>query len=160
MKINEYYRESIGSTQKKFLEFVIKNNENISNEYVNDIDFLAQRVAENLFYYEDNIQTAKSDFVSLLGLLLKKGVIFEKFGNLSFANPRYFVDIRVGCGAVRDKWHKSYDEDYPGLHDSTLDVVEYRHGRSDNGLFQMQQEDVTYLNELCTLLNEKNNEQP
>lgn len=42
-----------------------------------DIDFLAQRVAQNLFLYEDNSQTAKADYISLLGLLMKKGVIFE-----------------------------------------------------------------------------------
>ena len=45
--------------------------------------------------------------------------------NQSRVMPRYFVDIRGGCGAVRDKWHKSYDEDYPGLHSDTPDVVEY-----------------------------------
>lgn len=41
-----------------------------------DINHLAQKVAQNLFLYEDNLSTAKADYLSLLALLLKKGVIF------------------------------------------------------------------------------------
>ncbi len=67
--------------------------------------------------------------------------------------PRYFVDIRGGCGAVRDKWHESYDEDYPGLHSDTLDVVKYKHGYTTNGVWNMKQEDVDDLNQLCERLN-------
>ncbi len=67
--------------------------------------------------------------------------------------PRYFVDIRCGCGAVRDKWHESYNEDYPGLHSDTLDVVEYKRGYTDNGVWNMKDEDVKYLNDLCERLN-------
>lgn len=36
---------------------------------------------------------------------------------------RYFLDIRGGCAAVRDRQHPGYDEDYPGLHRVMLDVV-------------------------------------
>ncbi len=71
--------------------------------------------------------------------------------------PRYFVDIRGGCGAVRDKWHKSYDEDYHGLHSDTSDVVEYKHGYIANNQWNMTQEDVYYLNNLCERLNNENN---
>ena len=73
--------------------------------------------------------------------------------NQSRVMPRYFVDIRGGCGAVRDKWHKSYDEDYPGLHSDTLDVVEYKHGYIANVVWNMKDEDVKYLNDLCERLN-------
>ena len=73
--------------------------------------------------------------------------------NQSRVMPRYFVDIRGGCGAVRDKWHESYDEDYPGLHGDTPDVVEYKHGYADNGVWNMKDEDVKYLNYLCERLN-------
>lgn len=73
--------------------------------------------------------------------------------NQSRVMPRYFVDIRGGCGAVRDKWHESYDEDYPGLHGDTPDVVEYKHGYTTNGVWNMRDEDVKYLNNLCERLN-------
>ena len=73
--------------------------------------------------------------------------------NQSRVMPRYFVDIRGGCGAVRDKWHESYNEDYPGLHSDTPDVVEYKHGYTANGVWNMKDEDVKYLNDLCERLN-------
>jgi hypothetical protein len=53
------------------------NNAQITEKNLADIDFFGQRVAESLLYFEDNLQTAKSDYISLIGLLLKKGVIFE-----------------------------------------------------------------------------------
>ena len=77
MKINNYYEESIGGSRENFIKFVKVNNQNLTDEDVKDIDFLVQRVAQNMFYFEDNISTAKSDYISLVGLLMKKGVIFE-----------------------------------------------------------------------------------
>lgn len=41
---------------------------------------------------------------------------------------RFFIDERVGCIAVRDKKHPSYDPDYQGLHNDTADVIFYAHG--------------------------------
>ncbi len=67
--------------------------------------------------------------------------------------PRYFLDLRSGCAAVRDKWHSSYDEDYPGLHSDTSDVVEYRHGFKLDGGWEMREEDIVYLENLCNTLN-------
>lgn len=67
--------------------------------------------------------------------------------------PRYFLDIRSGCAAVRDKWHESYDADYPGLHGDTADVVEYRHGYLADDAWNMKEEDVKYLIDLCERLN-------
>lgn len=66
---------------------------------------------------------------------------------------RYFVDIRGGCGAVRDREYKSYDVTYPGLHSDTSDVVEYRHGFIGDNCWNMKQEDINELNELCNKLN-------
>jgi hypothetical protein len=79
--------------------------------------------------------------------------------NKAKQKARFFVDIRSGCGAVRDRLHPQYDPDYPGLHQDTVDVIEYRHGfrnTGDSGIFwDMKQEDVDFLNELCASLNEK-----
>lgn len=67
--------------------------------------------------------------------------------------PRYFVDIRSGCAAIRDKWHKSYDESYQGLHADTSDVVEYKHGYVHNATWTVSQEDIDHLNEVCKCMN-------
>ena len=67
---------------------------------------------------------------------------------------RYFLDIRGGCGAVRDRQHPGYDEDYPGLHRVMLDVVEYRHGLyTTEHDWQVKQEDIDYLQDICDKLN-------
>jgi len=42
--------------------------------------------------------------------------------------PRYFVDQRGGCIAVRDREHKDHDPDYNGLHPDTGGVVKYWSG--------------------------------
>jgi len=58
--INKHYEKSISGTQEDFIDFIKKNNPNITDEdIINNIDFLAQRVALNLFYFEDNLSTAK-----------------------------------------------------------------------------------------------------
>lgn len=66
---------------------------------------------------------------------------------------RYFLDIRAGCGAVRDRQHESYDEGYQGLHQDTPDVVLYRHGIYAGGEWQMADEDIEDLGDLCDRLN-------
>ncbi|MCK9417597.1 helix-turn-helix transcriptional regulator [Candidatus Dojkabacteria bacterium] len=76
--------------------------------------------------------------------------------DIEITKHRYFVDIRCGCGAVRDRYHESYNKDYPGLHRDTPDVVEYKHGYTANGIWNMKDDDVTYLNELCNRLNIEN----
>lgn len=78
---------------------------------------------------------------------------FESQSTKSRITPRYFVDIRSGCGAVRDRWHKSYDKDYPGLHHDTPDIIDYRHGYQGNGVWNMSDVDIKYLNYLCVCLN-------
>lgn len=67
--------------------------------------------------------------------------------------PRYFVDIRGGCAAVRDRLNRKYDPTYPGLHRDTVDVVEYRHGFTGNGQWNMKPEDIEELNNVCESLN-------
>jgi hypothetical protein len=62
--------------------------------------------------------------------------------------PRYFLDIRGGCAAVRDRWHEDYDEDYPGLHSDTPDVVKYIHGFVDSSGWNMKQSDIDSLKEI------------
>ena len=72
--------------------------------------------------------------------------------------PRFFVDLRSGCGAVRDRLHLNFNPDYPGLHNDTIDVVEYRHGfqNSETNSWDMYKEDIDFLNERCDSLNANN----
>jgi len=68
---------------------------------------------------------------------------------------RYFLDIRVGCAAVRDRQHTSYDETYPGLHQDMPDVVLYKHGTNPvSGMdWVVKEEDIEELKSLCDKLN-------
>jgi len=59
---------------------------------------------------------------------------------------RYFVDARVGCGAVRDREHERYDSSYQGLHRETPDVVEYVHAK-------IGEKEELYLNHVCYKMN-------
>lgn len=78
IKINNHYEKSIGGKPKDFIKFVKDNTKTLDETNINDIDYLIHRIAQNLFYYEDNISTAKTDYITLVGMLLKKGVVFEK----------------------------------------------------------------------------------
>ncbi len=73
------------------------------------------------------------------------------------AIPRFFLDKRAGCAAVRDRQHIKHDPTYPGLHKDTVDVVEYRHGYTANNQWNMNETDIEDLNSLCEDLNEKHN---
>ena len=67
--------------------------------------------------------------------------------------PRYFVDERAGCAAVRDREHCKYDPTYQGLHHNTSDVIEYKHGSVEGGRWIVDQDDLKHLHELCAKLN-------
>lgn len=86
---------------------------------------------------------------------LKDFLEAQKVIEKQISKSRYFLDIRVGCGAVRDKLHEFYEEDYPGLHSETPDVVEYKAGHFINGVWEMREEDIKYLKDLCEKLNNK-----
>jgi hypothetical protein len=66
---------------------------------------------------------------------------------------RYFIDIRSGCAAVRDRLHPLYNPDYPGLHQDTPDVVEYIHGIRSGNCWTVNTEGIERLKELTDKLN-------
>ncbi len=76
-KMNKYYKNTIGGKLYDFIEFIKINTPDFDESELNNIDALIHKIAQNLFYYE-NIETAKSDYISLIGLLMKKGVVFER----------------------------------------------------------------------------------
>lgn len=77
MGINKAFEKSLDGSLTDFVQFIDVNSPNDGELDINEIDYLAKRVALNLFYYEDNVATAKSDYILLLALLKKKGVVFE-----------------------------------------------------------------------------------
>lgn len=101
-----------------------------------------REILENLLYWD----TCPDEY---------KVIIRKELGIEQEGSKRFFLDIRSGCGAVRDKEHPDFDSSYQGLHQSTVDVVEYRHGFQDhkNSCWNMKQEDIDYLTNLCESLN-------
>jgi len=75
--------------------------------------------------------------------------------NIPVVMPRFILDLRCGCAAVRDTKHPRYNKDYQGLHHDTCDVVEYRHGfqNSEKGCWEMRDEDIKFLTDYCASLN-------
>lgn len=80
MKINNYYKDTIGGSIENFEDFLnnISKESNLDIYTECDIDYLSQRIAQNMFYFEDNINTAKNDYILLLQILYKKGLILKK----------------------------------------------------------------------------------
>lgn len=74
---------------------------------------------------------------------------------LDDSKNRYFLDIRAGCAAIRDREHKDYDESYPGLHHYTPDVVEYIHGYTAYGRWTLSEDELDRLRDKCNELNKK-----
>jgi len=64
---------------------------------------------------------------------------------------RYFLDIRSGIGAVRDRFYT--DPEYNGLHADTEGVIVYRPGFKVDDHWEMLPADVAELREVCNRLN-------
>lgn len=77
MKINTQIEKSVGGNEKDFIDFIRSKTSYINDEDIQDIDYLVQKVAKNLFLYEDNLSTAKSDYIALISLLIKDKRIFK-----------------------------------------------------------------------------------
>ena len=101
----------------------------------------------------------EKQIIEVLENLVNKEITFEEARDKLFVlygvMPRFFVDLRSGCGAVRDRLHPDFDADYQGLHNDTIDVIEYKHGfqNSEINSWDMKQEDINFLNERCASLN-------
>ena len=100
-------------------------------------------------------ETHKSVDEILKEIQTKKWYVYFD-GDILKEHKRYFVDIRSGCGAVRDNQHPTFDPSYPGLHFDTSDVVFYKHGYQDrqDNCWKMKEEDIEFLNKECVRLNQ------
>lgn len=93
---NEHFAKSVNDSAANFVNFVKINTREYSEEELKDINYLAQRVALNMYYFEGNINTAKSDYISLLGMLIQKGVIFSEFKDLVPDTSYPYGDFKDG----------------------------------------------------------------
>ena len=80
--VDEHFEKAVNSSKENFVNFVKINTEDISESDMEEIEWLAKRVAQNMFYYKMNIERAKSDYIILIGKLIERGLIFEKYKDL------------------------------------------------------------------------------
>jgi hypothetical protein len=81
MIVNDHY-EKCFKTQKNFVNFVKINTSDIADYDVEDIERIVQGIASNMYYSTRNIETAKSDYIVLVEMLIRKGFIFKDLQNL------------------------------------------------------------------------------
>lgn len=81
MKINKIFEKWFGGTLIDFKNFCLQSQpkEILETEQSDQlIDFLCQKIAQNMLLYEDNLSTAKADYITLIALLTKKGLILKE----------------------------------------------------------------------------------
>ena len=72
--------------------------------------------------------------------------------------PRFFVDERNGCIAIRDRQHPDFDIDHQGLDADLPDVVDFKMGEqikfSNFITWDLAPEIISDFNSRCASLNE------
>ena len=85
--VNDHYKKCF-KTQKNFVNFVKINTSDIADYDDDDIERIVLGIASNMYYSLRNIETAKSDYIVLVEMLIRKGFIFKEFQNLT-PDPNY-----------------------------------------------------------------------
>lgn len=78
MNIDDCFDEIGNFKQDKFIQFLKIRGEKYTNDHLNDIEYLINRIVQNMVVYEDNINVIKSDYLDLISLLIKKGVVYKQ----------------------------------------------------------------------------------
>jgi hypothetical protein len=68
--------------------------------------------------------------------------------------PRFFVDKRVGCIAIRDSHHPDFDIEHQGLDSELVCVVKFEMGKLVNNEWIVSDETIEQFNSECASLNE------
>lgn len=66
---------------EEFVNWILANNEGIVDTDINDLDYLARKICENLFIHTENVATARVDFLAFLKILKLNGIIFKHISN-------------------------------------------------------------------------------
>ena len=67
--------------------------------------------------------------------------------------PRFFVDERVGCIAIRDTQHPEFDVEHQGLDSELPDVVRFEMGTIVNNEWVVSDERIEHFKSECASLN-------
>jgi len=67
--------------------------------------------------------------------------------------PRFFLDERVGCIAIRDSHHPEFDVEHQGLDSELPDVVEFEMGKFIDNEWVVSEDVTNSFKEKCRLLN-------
>lgn len=73
--------------------------------------------------------------------------------NIADVMPRFFLDERVGCIAIRDSHHPDFDVEYQGLDSKLPDVVEFQMGKLVNNKWVVPEDVINAFREKCRILN-------
>lgn len=76
LKINDLVDRH--KTIEEFKKWILENNPNVVDTDIEDLDWLARKICDNLFVYTDNINTAKIDFLAFLKILSLNTIIFKE----------------------------------------------------------------------------------
>lgn len=73
--------------------------------------------------------------------------------DLGAVMPRFFVDERVGCIAIRDTQHPEFDIEHQGLDSELPDVVKFEMGTLINNEWVVSEEVTEKFKSECASLN-------
>ncbi len=73
--------------------------------------------------------------------------------DLGAVMPRFFVDERVGCIAIRDTQHPEFDVEHQGLDSELPDVVKFEMGTLINNEWVVSEEIIERFKSECASLN-------
>ena len=72
---------------------------------------------------------------------------------ISGVMPRFFVDKRVGCIAIRDTQHPEFDVEHQGLNSELPDVVKFEMGTLVNNKWVVSEKRIEHFKSECASLN-------
>lgn len=79
---DDHFEQAVFSSKANFVNFVKINAEKTSPFDIQEMEWLAQRVAQNMFYFRTNINRAKTDYLILMAKLIEHGLLFKEFKDL------------------------------------------------------------------------------
>lgn len=80
--VDDHFEKAVHSSKANFVNFVKINAEKTSEYDIEEMERLARRVAQNMFYFKMNIGRAKADYMILIAKLIEHGLLFKEFKDL------------------------------------------------------------------------------
>ena len=77
----------------------------------------------------------------------------DKALHIASVMPRFFVDERVGCIAIRDTQHTDFDVEHQGLDSDMPCVVKFQMGNLVRNGWELREDTVQRFKDECASLN-------